>query len=1451
MPKHDIFISHATADDEFVAKLREKLKLHRFSTWVDSRDLRGGDILYQTIKSAIEEASYFIVVLSPHTFNSLAVQKEVKYAEEVRERLGENNYRIIPLLLSGVEPAALPLWFDQIPIARKVALRVNGLYEAFPAILVALGKQLPTDPENPILVERKPIAELRLELTRPSLKMIEDKPRARAEALLIYTRSGQQEQRSSPFLFASPLGVIEKEDLSWYLERYITWPVGFYQKKAKAIEDKFSIWGTELYKEATKTESAKIVFRNWEDSAESSERRFSIYVDEKLLEGSKEEEVKEAKEATTLLLGLPWELLHDGEAHLFQDGHAAGICRRLPYRKKAQTRLLELPVRILLISPRPEEGASYIDHRASALPMVEAAESLGELIKIDILHTPTLPALRAFLKKAREEHNPVDVLHFDGHGVYDPHHGLGALCFESPQDQSKLGKRRTALVYADELGGLLRDYHIPLVFLDACQTAQTEKDPTASVAAKLLEMGVGSVVAMSHSVLVETSRRFVNAFYKALATGKRIGEAMLEGQLHLYGDSHRGKVIGSREFHLKDWFVPVLYQEQHDPQLFAEIPSRGAQAVQSAELHKRMEKLPKPPSHTFVGRSRELLSLERILQHQPYALIRGIGGAGKTTLAVELTRWWIRSKRTSRAVFVSLENCYEVRQMLDTVGQQILPKYSVAEYGEDLQAAFLPIERALRDTSTIIVCDNMESVLPDSEGKSLIATAESWQNLQTCFTQLLQASPHTRLIFTSREPLLAPFDRGASSLFLDFLSPGDALILLSQVMTNEGWNPPLDDEGREEDLKQLAQKVNYHARALVLLAREIGRKGVKATGVDIGELMEDLERRYPGDRENSLFGSLVLSLRRLSAAEQGLLPALSVCHGGNHWTVWAEMVGGKKEKRTQIQALVARLEEVGLATERNYGYVQLDLALPIWLKRQMQISHFASWQNKWLEAMQSYTQYLYQQRFQDTCISSYLLQLELPNLLVMFELGKKRFNPETFIDLAGRVESLLRPFHLPQVKKQVVAWREELVKDLSGWNKAFYSHLNDEVERLLTQGRMQEAYELSLEILTNALREGEEAYSEADYHIAYAHWQLGRVLQKKGSAQAALEPLIEAYERFGSMNEKYSEATRMASLSLMEMADCYNYLGQYEQATIYYEERIIFAEKAGDWRGLAVAKSQLGTLRLRQQDYLAALSAYKTAMKVFEEMGETVSVAVAWHQIGMVYHELQQYIKAEEAYRKSLKLKVQMGNQLGEAGSLVQLGLLYKDQGRAEEAIVFYKQGAALSTRMGHRVMEATARSNLANVLILLKQYKEARKEIQRAIECGEGLGHAINRWKEYIILHDLEIVSGHEVAAAIAREKAGTLYLSYRRDGGESQSRSGEWCEQVLAGMKEGHIAGLQAGLEQLMKDEGLYASEKKLVLKLQAILEGSRDVALAEDERLEFDQTAELRLLLKRLNG
>ena len=92
-------------------------------------------------------------------------------------------------------------------------------------------------------------------------------------------------------------------------------------------------------------------------------------------------------------------------------------------------------------------------------------------------------------------------------------------------------------------------------------------------------------------------------------------------------------------------------------------------------------------------------------------MVRGQGGEGKTALAAELARWLVRSQQVRRAAFVSVETHSHRAAVLDAIGRQLVGKdYSAAAF-ENLEKAVLPVERALAEQPTLLVVDNMESML--------------------------------------------------------------------------------------------------------------------------------------------------------------------------------------------------------------------------------------------------------------------------------------------------------------------------------------------------------------------------------------------------------------------------------------------------------------------------------------------------------------------------------------------------------------------------------------------------------------------------------------------------------------------------------------------------------------------------------------------------------------------
>jgi tetratricopeptide (TPR) repeat protein len=1295
MSKAPVFISHASSDDAFVRELRQALEGFNIAVWVDSRNLRSGSALASAIAEAIAQARHVLVVLSPQTINSSWVRHEIRQALTTQQQRQADGYRVIPLLLPGVETTALEHWFAEEPLAVPIRLTVAGLSEALPAILAALGERLPDDIQPMSEVAATLVADVLLTLRDPQLDTVNGKRRVTATATLLYTPADPTARpvESRRFTFTAPLGPIETDELRWYLESFYLWPTGVFQERAARMEAQLPQWGEQLYRAVVGPQSQE-VWQACQHATDGAEQRFSVLVDGDLPEGSSSEAQARTRVAATMLLALPWELLHDGRSYLFQGQHAVRVRRRLPNRYAQRPTITDLPIRILLVSPRPENAhTGYLDHRVSALPLVEALEHLGELATLTVLTPPTLPALQQVLQQAANAQQPFHVVHFDGHGVYDRRYGLGGLCFEDPRDSQKLHERDMVFVDAREMAALVRDHRIPLVFLEACQSAQAEVDPTASVAAKLLEEGVTSVVAMSHTVLVETARRFVQAFYARLAAGARVGQAMLSGQQTLYGDTSRGKVMGAGELRMHDWFVPVLYQEAYDPQLFTALLPDVLRSLQMQQRRLRLGALPEPPSHQFHGRSRELLALERLLHDQRYAVIRGQGGMGKTTLAVELVRWLVRTGRFRRAAFVSLEAVSEARTVLDTLGCQILPEeanWSVAQY-PDLRQALQPIQRALAEYPTLLVLDNIESVLPDTSGDTIAPVAE----LLALCQELLQVHTATRLLFTSREALPEPFAQRLNYISLEALSREAAIALVAQVMADEGITPLASDPGRTpQEITDLVEAVHCHPRALVLLTREVARRGVRATIETLRELMAALHTRYPDDRELSLFASVELSLRRLTPEVRTQLRPLAVFHGGANVFVWSYMLGAEVET---TEGLVHAVIGVGLGTYMEHGHLRLDPALAPYLLREMNQDEQGFLRAAWAEGMEALVEFLYKQRFQDTTLSAQMTLLELPNLLAWLDWLQEHAPPEQVVNNANWVEGLIAEFGRLDALTKATAVRERAARSLTEWSRARFNTEGSQIDRLLERSDLPAAYCASQALLQRCLAAGDSSYPGASYDLAMAHLLRGRTLQRGGAAEDVPPLLAEAQQRFQTLAEAgHIDASHMVSVAIGERGICLTDLGRLEEAAIAYEEAIRCAKALNDQRTLAIARVQLGTVCLYQERYEEALAAYQEACAIFTTLSEPGSLAASWHQIGTLHRITQQFDRAEQAYRQSLALEVQQKNHTGEALTLNELGNLYDDRGRLEEACAFYRQAADIYTIQDNFIGEGLARHNLS-----------------------------------------------------------------------------------------------------------------------------------------------------------
>jgi tetratricopeptide (TPR) repeat protein len=1410
------------------------------------------------------------VLVSPKAFESDWVAKELKHGLKLQAERGLAAFPVILLALNGTKPGSLAGYFDETPTYISVSSAPGGATAAINDILVALGLRLPTD-RPPLPQPRpEPVAELVLELSDLGFQEQDGVRRPTARARLIYepASAGQEKVVSDQmWRLIAPLGPIEAEELGWYLERWPVWPNPLVADRAKRVEANLIAWGQALHGVALPLQPTANVVQAWAGVDAGASRRFSVSVDDSPLHGSSEAEQNAAKEATTALLALPWELLHNGDGFLFQGGRPSRVRRRLPNKRNLAVPVVAPPIRVLLISARPEDDVcGYLDHRASALPLVAATEELGEVLRLSLLHPATYPALEAELARAQQAGEPYHVVHFDGHGIYDRRVGLGGLCFEDPSDSHKLTGRRHQTVCTNQLGPLLNNYRIPLVLLEACQSAKAEAG-SESVASELLQRGVASVVAMSHSVLVETARRFVAAFYTELARGQRVGQAMLAGQRALHSDPRRGQRYGIGELTLADWFVPVLYQEKDDSQLFTATPAPQTREDLRTRLRARLGAVPSEPADTgFVGRSRDLLALERLLRQARWAVVRGQGGEGKTALAAELARWLVRSQQLRCAAFVSVELCSHKDAVLDALGRQLVGSdYSAAKY-ENPEQALLPVERALREQPTLLVIDNMESVLlpPYLETPDLLSeeAALELQAILALAERLLRAG-ETRLVFTSREALPAPFEANSQSWELHQLEKGDAVALIERSLAAGEGNAATAAgagtaalEARREEIEALVDAVQGHARTLALLAPELRRRGVTATQAALVELMEQMQlqvAQLPADdprrREQSLFASVELSLRRLSAANRERARVLGVFHGGVDIDVLRRMTGWEM---AEVAGLAMELVGTGLATANPYNHLSLNSALCPYLKATLREEERQALTASWLEAMADYLNCLDQQRSQNAELAATLTLLELPNLFALLDRTPAVADPETSIERTTSLYSLLQSLGKSRLLERVALVREAAAAALGeGLSHARFEASRNRIEQKLGAGQLREALSGAQQLLQKAREAGEAAYASADYDLAMACILLGRVLRRGGEALQALPLLQEAGQRFEAISQKRLDvsAARMASACLAGQGDCLSDLGRYDAAAAAYEGSIRKGIQQGDLRGVAVRKGQLGNVRLQQQHYDEAMEAFQEARDTFSRLNEPGSVATAWHRIGIVHHASRQPEAAEEAYNQSLAINVRLGDQAGQASTLGQLGNLYDDVlHRPKDAVTFHQRAAEIYGTIGDTLGEGRQCNNLGATLWNLQRIDEARQAIRRAIECKALFGHAAEPWTSWAILAAIETAAGNSAAAADARHKAINAFLAYRRDGGENQTGSGRLVLAVRQEQASGEPAEFAPTLQHLTGDPAS-VKHHPFLTALQAITAGSRDRSLAEDPGLSYDQAAEVLLLIEAL--
>lgn len=1241
---------------------------------------------------------------------------------------------------------------------------------------------------------------------------------------------------TSPAPFKPPLDDQQLEEIRWYLEEFPHWPVGPDYDRAGRTAAALEDWGRALLDSVTAKRDAA---RLWQQFADSTEKDRLLTIDA----------------TDPRVLRLPWELLANEQGHLFAQG--ISVRRRLQQATVAQTvpAALPLPVRLLVVVCRPLD-AGFIDPRAVSRPLLEAIEGLGSRVAVEFLSPPTLEALTRRLRDKKAP--PVHVVHFDGHGVYDAKEGLGYLLFEDPRHGSDR-------VDANRLGTLLSNCGVPLMVLNACQSAGQEKaNPYASVAARLIRAGVGSVLAMNYSVLVTAACRFVEAFYGGLAEGLTVGQAVDAGRLGLLGDEARlklarrdaaGKVV-EETVSLRDWFLPALYQQAADPVIFAPAAGAATSAGQPRALSDPQAPggLPAGPLHGFHGRAQEMLKLERAFAEKPLVVLHGFGGMGKTALATEAGRWFHRTGRfPGGAAFISFEHGGSLQQLCSWVGQ------AVGGDPDFVLGAGDPVERIaalLGERPALVILDNFESVLgaaplmPADELKAVLDAVWTWAAGAGGAGR--KAGPKSCFLITTRDTAFndarySP-SQACSHLELGGLESHEALELAAAVLYDHG----IDRAGVDrQGLSELIGFLGGHPLSLYLVLPHLRRHTP-------AELIRDFEARLPGftqgkarERDESLAVSLEFSLRRLGEATRAALPDLAVFQGGAFENILLEITGIDPEL---WKAARAELEGAALATVEALPSVALPFlrfhpTLLPYLAGRLPEARRRELEERYWQHYYGATNYLYQLDIQHPHEARAIAALELPNLLRAFDLALAAGAAAEAVGFADRIVRFLDIFGRRREGERL---REKLaglqagLTGAGGITKAEYLLLNQQGEARLAEGRAGEA-----EGVFRGLLERLEA--GAGYDAAYDHaltllW-VGRSLSWQGQPARAIPIYRQALAEFERLGESDKNAKTMAGMVNADLGDALAASGHFDKAQSAYERGLEISRAVGDQREVGVILGQLGALALRLGDLKAAQASYSEAWATFRALGEPQSEAVIWHQLGVVAQEAENWAEAERCYREAVRLKDQVNDRPGLAKSYNQLALVAVGAGRPGDAESWYLREIEIDEQIGNPKELAMDFNNLADLYLAQGRLEEAGRLARRAVEIDGTLDLSAEPWKTYSLLARIAMAQGRAGEAADWRRK--------ERQSRDAYPGTRYQVEQLLLNFQPviaGVLAACQGDGPARARVEALFEPFRRgnwqIVEAIRRIWAGERD-AEALTAEIDYNSRAIVLAILRQLGG
>lgn len=321
----------------------------------------------------------------------------------------------------------------------------------------------------------------------------------------------------------------------------------------------------------------------------------------------------------SLILNLPWELMTPQGFEFFGIGTRYSIRRypgNIPSLTSPQSTLRAGPLRILFMACSPDDNTQLFfekeeEYLQKAISGLDTAYDSGDMGSFQEL------------KERVCEFQP-HVVHLSGHGVIKDD-SVGYFAFEDMNGKADLKS-------SDEICRILSGQGVQCVFVSGCHSGEAPTDDILmGICQNLVAGGIPYAVGWAASIADTHAIDFVRDFYKFLASGRSIDQALNQARWSLWNTQKQDGDLS--------WILPVLYASSQEGYLYDSHKPRE-EPQRTLKPSYALQGMKEGYARHFVGRRRKIQEILPKLGSGELSVVilTGLGGSGKSSLATKVAR---------------------------------------------------------------------------------------------------------------------------------------------------------------------------------------------------------------------------------------------------------------------------------------------------------------------------------------------------------------------------------------------------------------------------------------------------------------------------------------------------------------------------------------------------------------------------------------------------------------------------------------------------------------------------------------------------------------------------------------------------------------------------------------------------------------------------------------------